>query len=80
MNRFARMVALPIVSAGIIGGAALGLAGTASASVSTDDHGSIVATPDTHAHQTMMYPRRNMHYWPNPASAPHVDTTVHQSR
>ena len=31
MTRIARMIALPIVSAGIIGGAALGLAGMANA-------------------------------------------------
>lgn len=80
MNRFARIIALPILSAGVIGGAALGLAGTAAASVSVDNHGGIVATPDIHAHQTMMYPRYNMYYWPNQAAAPHVDTTVHQSR
>ena len=46
-TRFARYFALPIVSAGIIGGAALGLAGTAGAA---DNHDirppDIVATPD----------------------------------
>ena len=51
-RRFARYFALPIVSAGIIGGAALGLAGAASASTTTEDvrppH--IVATPDVKAH------------------------------
>ena len=35
-TRFARYFALPIISAGIIGGAALGLAGTASAANNTD--------------------------------------------
>ena len=35
-TRFARYFALPIVSAGIIGGAALGLAGTASAANNAD--------------------------------------------
>ncbi len=48
----ARYIALPIVSAGIIGGAALALAGMASAGVTTtqDSTGSsIVATPDTYA-------------------------------
>jgi hypothetical protein len=50
-RRFARYFALPIVSAGIIGGAALGLAGTASAA-NTDDvrPPAIVATPDVKAH------------------------------
>ena len=35
-TRFARYFALPIISAGIIGGAALGLAGTASAANNSD--------------------------------------------
>jgi hypothetical protein len=51
-NNFARYIALPIVSAGILGGAALGLAGMANAGVTTTQNGpnvSIVATPDTHA-------------------------------
>ncbi len=81
MNRFARIIALPVLSAGIIGGAALGLAGTAGAAVSVNGNGGIVATPDIHAHQQMMYPvRYGLYYWPNQAHAPHVDTTVHQSR
>ncbi len=48
----ARYIALPIVSAGIIGGAALGLAGMANATTTTtqDSTGtSIVTTPDTYA-------------------------------
>ena len=48
----ARYIALPIVSAGIIGGAALGLAGMANAATTTtqDSTGtSIVTTPDTYA-------------------------------
>jgi hypothetical protein len=36
---FARYIALPVVSAGIIGGAALGLAGMASAATSTEPTG-----------------------------------------
>jgi len=50
-RRFARYFALPIVSAGIIGGAALGLAGAAN-SATTDDvrPPAIVATPDVKAH------------------------------
>jgi hypothetical protein len=51
---FARYIALPIVSAGIIGGAAVGMAGMANAAttVETNGHGStsIVATPDTKAY------------------------------
>ena len=50
-TRFARYFALPIVSAGIIGGAALGLAGMANASTNEDVRPpAIVATPDTKAH------------------------------
>ena len=50
-TRFARYFALPIVSAGIIGGAALGLAGTASAANNADVRPpDIVATPDVKAH------------------------------
>jgi len=50
MNTFARLVALPIVSAGIIGGAALGLAGTASAATTDAQRPNIVATPSVKAH------------------------------
>jgi hypothetical protein len=49
---FARYIALPVVSAGIIGGAALGLAGMASAATSvteTSTGTAIVASPDTYA-------------------------------
>ena len=49
---FARFVAAPIVSAGVIGGAALGIAGIASAQtthVENSTGNSIVATPDTYA-------------------------------
>ena len=49
-TRFARYFALPIVSAGIIGGAALGLAGTASASDADVKPPAIVATPEVKAH------------------------------
>ena len=51
-NNIARYIALPVVSVGILGGAALGLAGMANAAVTTTQNGpstSIVATPDTHA-------------------------------
>jgi hypothetical protein len=49
---FAGLIAIPAVSAAILGGAALGLAGTASAATTTTDHSTgsaIVASPDTHA-------------------------------
>jgi len=49
-TRFARYFALPIVSAGIIGGAALGLAGTASAADTDVKPPAIVATPNVKAH------------------------------
>ena len=38
-NTIARYIALPIVSAGIFGGAALGLAGMANAATPTEPHG-----------------------------------------
>lgn len=80
MNRIKRLIAAPLVSAGILAGVTLGMAGPADASVSQDGHGGITATPDTHARQVMAYPRFGMYYWPTMASAPHVDTAVHQSR
>ena len=80
MTRIGRLIALPIVSAGIIAGAAIGLAGTASAGVVADNHGGMVATPDTYAQQQMVYPRRGYYYWPSQVTGPHTDTTVHQSR
>ena len=50
-TRFARYFALPIVSAGIIGGAALGLAGAANAATTDDVRPpAMVATPDVKAH------------------------------
>jgi ABC-type enterobactin transport system permease subunit len=52
MNRIVARIALPIVSAGVLSGAALGLAGIAGATVTTTQTGShtaIVATPDTYA-------------------------------
>ncbi len=50
-TRFARYFALPIVSAGIICGAALGLAGAANAANNADVRPpDIVATPDIKAH------------------------------
>ena len=82
MTRIARILALPLLSAGIAG-AALGLAGTASAGITVNDDGSMVATPDTFAQQTMMYPRYGYgygYYWPTQASGPSTDTTVYQSR
>ena len=50
MTSIARLIALPIVSAGIIGGAALGLAGTAGAATTDVHQPNIVATPNVKAH------------------------------
>ncbi len=52
-TNIARRFALPLVSAGFIGAAALGLAGMANAATTTTEHSggtAIVATPDTYAH------------------------------
>jgi hypothetical protein len=52
MTSIIARIALPIVSAGILGGAALGLAGMASAQTTTVENSTgtaIVATPDTYA-------------------------------
>ena len=49
---FARYIALPVVSAGVIGGAALGLAGMANAATTVTQNGgsvAIVTSPDTYA-------------------------------
>ena len=49
---FARYIALPVVSAGILGGAALGLAGMANATTTVTQNSpsaSIVTSPDTYA-------------------------------
>jgi hypothetical protein len=50
MNTFARLIALPIVSAGIVGGAALGLAGAASAATTDAQQPNVVAAPSVKAH------------------------------
>jgi len=51
-RRFVRYFALPVVSAGIIGGAALGMAGMANAAtpVASDPKPGIVAAPEVKAH------------------------------
>lgn len=50
MKKITRLVALPIVSAGIIGGAALGLAGTASAQTQAPTGPGYSYSPQTTAH------------------------------
>jgi len=49
MTRIARMIALPIVSAGIIGGAALGLAGMANAQTQAPTGPGYSYSPSTYA-------------------------------
>jgi hypothetical protein len=49
-THFARYLALPIASAGLIGAAALGLAGAAHAATTDVRPPSIVATPNVKAH------------------------------
>jgi uncharacterized membrane protein len=52
MNNIIARIALPVVSAGILGGAALGLAGMASAetiTTETSTGAAIVVSPDTYA-------------------------------
>lgn len=49
-RKFARYFALPLVSAGIIGGAALGMAGMANAATMVDPHSGNMATPNVKAH------------------------------
>ena len=65
-RRFVRYFALPVVSAGIIGGAALGLAGMASAgtySYQPTPRPGIVATPNTIARPpVVVIPRHRSHY------------------
>ena len=45
-----RFVVLPVVSAGIIGGAAIGMAGTANAAEQDPAGSSYTYSPDTHAY------------------------------
>jgi hypothetical protein len=62
-TRFARYFALPIVSAGIIGGAALGLAGAASAATTDVQQPNTVATPAVKAHPAPnAMPGRHWHH------------------
>jgi hypothetical protein len=49
-RKFARYFAMPLVSAGIIGGAALGLAGMANAATMSDPHSGNMTTPSVKAH------------------------------
>jgi hypothetical protein len=65
-RRFARFFALPVVSAGIIGGAALAMAGVANAgtySYEPTPRPGIVATPDTIARPpVVVIPRHRSHH------------------
>jgi hypothetical protein len=63
-RRFVRLVALPVVSAGVLGGAALGLAGMANAgtySYQPTPRPGIVATPSTIAHPPVIVIPRHRH-------------------
>lgn len=68
MNTITRRLALPLLSAGAVAGAALGLAGTASAEVTTNTtNGShaIMVRPDTTARPATMiapYSHRRHHH------------------
>ncbi len=95
-TRWARLLAAPVLSVGLLGGA-LGVAATATADDDDDDYYSafddeydefddygpaneIYASPDTYAD-----PAPNLIPWSqwisgNNATAPQVDTTVQQSR
>jgi ABC-type enterobactin transport system permease subunit len=51
MTKIVRLIALPVLSAGVIGGAALGLAGAAGATTTTTPQGPGHSfSPDTRAH------------------------------
>ncbi|MGZ5390317.1 MAG: hypothetical protein ACXWD3_00275 [Mycobacterium sp.] len=66
---FARYLALPVVSAGILGGAALGLAGMANAgtySYQPEPRPGIVAKPTTLAPPAITMMPRHRHYYGNP--------------
>ncbi|MGE0219643.1 hypothetical protein [Mycolicibacterium sp.] len=64
MKNITRLIALPVLSAGIIGGATLGLAGPAAAEVTTtttNGSHSIVATPDKSHYGQQMHPYKKRH-------------------
>jgi len=64
-NRFARFIAIPAITAGILGGAAVGLAGMANAgtySYQPTPRPGIVATPNTIARPpVIVVPRHRWH-------------------
>ena len=66
MKNITRALALPLLSAGIIGGAALGLAGPAAAATtttSTNGSHSIVATPDHGPATDRAHNGQQLHPW-----------------
>jgi hypothetical protein len=79
MARINRIIALPLLTAGILGGA-IGLAGTASAGVTVDDRGGMVASPDTYAAPATEYVPWGAWIQSGNVVIPQVDTTVVQSR
>ena len=65
MKNITRALVLPLLSAGVIGGAALGLAGPAAAATTTTHTSgshSIVTTPDTRANDKA-HNGQQMHPW-----------------
>jgi hypothetical protein len=76
INTFLRTTAV----AGLIGAAAVGLAGTASAASTSVERGpDVVAVPQTYASPAAIWVPWSWTLNPS-ATVPHVDTTVHQSR
>jgi hypothetical protein len=73
-------VARAIAVSGLIGGAALGLAGAASAAVTFDDNGGMIATPDTYATPATTYIPWGAWIQDPGVMVPQVDNTVAQSR
>jgi hypothetical protein len=79
-TRIACTLALPLLSAGIIG-AALGLAGTANADTdSAITTPTMFATPQTYADPTVTVIPWGEWLGATHVNVPHVDTSVHQSR
>lgn len=77
IRNFARYLALPVVSAGILGGAALGLAGMANAgtySYQPEPRPGIVATPSTIARPPVIVLHRHHGYPAGEGFVIHVPT------
>ena len=68
MTRIARMIALPIVSAGLIGGAALGLAGMANAQTQAPTGPGYDYSPTTTVAPPTVTPGHHAHHGPQHAT------------